>query len=73
MSGKPKNIQIFSWDWKESPDFAEIGPAITEVSGGTVFITEVETGSDQFAIVVSSSQLTAEQAAEAYQEEWGAS
>lgn len=70
MNQEPNDVRIFTWDWKESPDLDDIGRAVTEISGGTVFITNVDTGSDQFAVVVSATELTAAQATEAFNREW---
>lgn len=44
--------RILSWDWKEQPDLDQLREALREVSGGTVHLHEVDTGSDQFAVVL---------------------
>lgn len=51
-------FELVSWDWKESPDMMELGRIVTRLSGGKVFITEVDTGSDQMAVFVSTVPLT---------------
>ena len=55
-----------SWDWREQPDLAELARALTEVSNGTVHLTEVATGDDQYAIVLDSRPVTKQEAYEMY-------
>lgn len=57
------NARVFSWDWKAQPDMATIAAAVMEVSEtGPVWMREINTGSDQYAWVVSGAELTDEQA-----------
>ena len=51
--------QIFTWDWKEQPDWSAIGRAVAEASGGRVSIRPVETGDDSYAVVVSAADADA--------------
>jgi hypothetical protein len=57
---------ILSWDWKEQPDLRALAQLVNEVSGGRVHITEAETGSDQYAIVIADHPVSDTDAAEAY-------
>jgi hypothetical protein len=61
--------RVLTWDWKEQPDLAELGRAVAELSGGRVHLAEVDTQSDQFAIVLSTVPLDEQTAAELY-ERW---
>ena len=63
-------FELVTWDWKESPDMMEIGRAIARLSGGRAFITEVDTGSDQVAIFVSTVPMTIGAATEMYRRNW---
>jgi hypothetical protein len=49
--------RVFTWDWKEQPPLAEVAEAIAEVSGGTVHMRQVDTGGDEYALVVSDRQV----------------
>ena len=55
--------RVFRWDWRAQPDMAAIAATVTEMSaGGRVFMREIETGGDNYAWVVSSTELTDQQA-----------
>ena len=56
-AGEPQ-FELMTWDWKESPDMMELGRIVARLSGGKVFITEIDTGSDQVAIYVSTVPMT---------------
>jgi hypothetical protein len=59
--------QVFSWDWQQQPDLQAIAAAVTELSAsGRVFMREIDTGSDDYAWVVSDTELTGEQAWQMY-------
>jgi len=45
--------KIFYWDWKEPPPMEAIAEAVAEMSGGGVHMRRVETGSDDYELVVS--------------------
>lgn len=53
--------QIVTWDWKEYAPMGDVGRAIEEVSNNQVHLYEVDTGSDQFAVVVSNKSLTTDE------------
>ena len=58
--------RVFSWDYRQQPGMASIAAAVAELSGGRVFMREVETGTDSYAWAVSGAELTAEQAYRLY-------
>ncbi len=61
--------RVLSWDWAEQPDMAALADIIRDPSGGTVYLREVEdTGSDQYAVVVSTEPVDEEQARRVYLE-----
>jgi len=55
-------FELMTWDWKEFPDFTDVGRTVSRLSGGKAFITEIDTGSDQMAIFVSTVPLTIKEA-----------
>jgi hypothetical protein len=57
---------IIGWDWKDQPDISELHRAVCDISGGKVHIREVESGTDDYTIVVSDAELDDEQAQAAY-------
>src|SRR5436309_1739668 len=59
--------ELVIWDHREPVDVAQLNGAIQACLArhGKVWLTEAETGSDEFAIVVSPETLTARQAAAA--------
>lgn len=48
---------VLSWDWREQPDVEEFHRAVFDISEGKVHITKVDTGSDEYAVIVSDEQL----------------
>ena len=55
--------RVFIWDYKQQPDMTAIAAAVTELSAsGQVFMREIETGTDQYAWVISRTELTDQQA-----------
>jgi hypothetical protein len=63
-------IAIMSWDWRGQPDLTELARAVREVSGGGVHLVEADTGSDQYAIVLSDQPLDKAAATDAYRRWW---
>lgn len=59
---------VITWDWRERIDIERLAAVILERSGGTIHITDVDTGSDEYAIVISAQQLTQDEALMAYEE-----
>lgn len=62
--------RVLSWDWKEDAPIWDFAELVREISGGTVHITEVDTGSDQCAYIVSAAPLTADEARRLYEKRW---
>lgn len=62
--------RVLTWDWREQPDLDRLAAHVRELSGGKVRITTVDTGSDQYAIVIADRALTADEAYAAYEAEW---
>jgi hypothetical protein len=58
------NAERMRWDWKEQVDLQDLFHIIRQVSGAQVFITEVDTGSDYYEIIVSNYPMTQDQAQE---------
>ena len=58
--------EILSWDWRQQPDLDALGAALRRVSGGAVNLHKVNTGSDEYAIVLAAEPLDGAQVAEAY-------
>jgi len=56
-------IMVMSWDWREQPDLADLEEKLSHLG---IFMTNLDTGSDQYAIVLSGSFVTPEKAKAAY-------
>jgi hypothetical protein len=61
-------VKAVKWDWKEEPDLEAIAKAVTEVSGGTVHLREVDTGDPFYVWLISDHELTDAAADEALTE-----
>jgi hypothetical protein len=66
MSAASSPLAVLSWDWREQPNLDELARAVREVSGGTVHVAQVDTSSDQYAIVVSTVALDGPAVVDAY-------
>ena len=60
---------VLTWDWREQPDLDHLGRLICDLSGGTVHLHQVDTGSDQYAIVLATTKLDARSVCEIYDRE----
>lgn len=67
------HTEVLTWDWREQPDLPELARKLFAVSGGTVHLREIDTGSDEYAIVLASEPITAAQATDAYKATWDVS
>jgi hypothetical protein len=56
------SARVLSWDWRGQPDLNQLAAAIRDLSEGRVSVQQVDTGSDEYAIVLSDEPLTASQA-----------
>lgn len=61
---------VLSWDWRAQPDLQQLARDLLRVSGGTVHLAEVDTGGDEYAIVLSSSPLSNAEAQAVYEAGW---
>lgn len=59
--------KIITWDWKDPDPVDYVAKAVLEVSGGTIRVYEIDTESDQVAVLVSNAELSDSQVAEMYQ------
>lgn len=62
--------EVLSWDWREQPDLDALAGIIRDLSGLRVHLTQVDTGSDEYAIVLSDQQLSKDEAAQVYAGRW---
>lgn len=58
--------QIMTWDWREQPDVGRLAEIIYDLSEGRLYVTGPDTGSDECALVVSTVQLDADGARDAF-------
>lgn len=69
-----KNIAVHTWDWKEQPDWDSISAIINEFqeSGEEIAIENIDTGSDEYAVVLSTKDIPKDLVDQAYQQyyEW---
>ena len=57
------DARVFIWDYRRQPDMAAIAAAVVQVSAdGPVFMRDIDTGTDDYAWVVSDAELTDKQA-----------
>ncbi len=49
---------VLSWDWRGQPDLDRLARIVHDVSGGLVHLQQVDTGSDEYAIVVADRPLS---------------
>ncbi len=59
--------KIVTWDWKDPDPVEHVAKAVLEVSDGAIRVYEIDTGSDQIAVLVSDTELNDSQVAEMYQ------
>lgn len=61
--------RVMSWDYREQIDLDELTAYVGELFGDRVHLTQVDTGSDQYVVVISNEPVTAEQAYRLWMEE----
>lgn len=59
--------RALSWDYREQPDLEDLAEILAEVSGGRIHLHQVDTGGDQYGIVVADRELTAAEVDETWQ------
>ena len=70
---KTKPIAIHDWDWREQPDFARISSVANdflERFEHGINIIPVNTGADEYAIVIGDKDLTCAMAKQAYDQRY---
>jgi len=63
--------EVVVWDWREQPDHDQLAAAISRISAGAVHAVFPDTGSSDYALVLSSLPLTPEAAARLYHDQEG--
>jgi hypothetical protein len=58
MTDRPR-AAILSWDYRQQPDLNQLAGFVHDLSGGTLHIEQANTGSDEYAIVVTTTALPA--------------
>ena len=61
--------RVLSWDWREQPDLDHLATTIHDLSAGRVRLHQVDTGSDEYAIVLTDEPITQAEADLIYQQE----
>lgn len=59
-----------TWDWREQPDMGYLAQILHELSDGAIHLQKVETGSDEYAIVVSTPPLDPAAVDAVYRQSW---
>ena len=62
-----RTTDVLTWAWKSQPDLQELTQMIREVTGASFYLTDADTGSDQFAVVVTREPVTEAEANAVYQ------
>ncbi len=68
MSDYTDRVVVMSWDWREQPDLDQLDQAVRYASGGLARVHTVDTGSDEYAIVVADHRVTAAEAQAAWED-----
>lgn len=67
-----KPLAVHTWDWKDAPDFTAINKVVNDFLArfnNGICLLEVNTNSDEYAVVIGDKTLTQEQADAAYANE----
>ena len=61
-------VSLITWDWREQPNWNHVIKAIDKVRGfnSGMKIFEIETGSDDYAIIVATANVSKEEAERYY-------
>lgn len=70
MSAYTVRVVVMSWDWREQPDLEQLDQAVRLASGGLARVHTIDTGSDEYAIVVADHRITQAEAEAAWQARW---
>ena len=70
---KPRDAAaVLSWDCREQPDLDGLARIVRDLTGGALHLRAADTGSDQYAIVLSTVPLDETAAAEVFKRWWQA-
>ena len=69
VSGHQGPPDILTWDYREQPDLDVLAEMVRRWSGGTVRISEIPTGDDSYAIVITNREISLEDAQGIYRQE----
>lgn len=58
---------VLTWDWREQPNLDRLAQLVAVLSGGGLHLRQVDTGSDEHAVVLCTTWLGPEQARQAYE------
>lgn len=67
MTDRPQ-AAVISWDWRQQPDLDHLARLIHDLSGGQLIVRQADTGSDQYALVLSTVGLDQQEADRLYQQ-----
>lgn len=59
--------ELIVWDWRQQPDLDQLAAAVVRVSGGTCHLTVVDTGGDEYALVVGPRAIAPDEACAVYE------
>lgn len=51
--------RALSWDYRQQPDLDQLARAVLDLSGGRVHLHRVDTGCDEYGIVLADREMTA--------------
>jgi hypothetical protein len=57
-------ITFLSWDWREGISGERMAKAIAEFAGGPVYAAAVDTGTEDYVVALSTTQISPDQARE---------
>ena len=60
--------RVLSWDWRQQPDIGQLAAAVHDLSNGQVHLNMADTGSDDYALIVSDQPLTDAEARHIWEE-----
>lgn len=58
--------EVISWDWRQQLDLEKLGEVVRRVSGGSCDITPIDTGSDDYAVVITDHLVDRDEARHLY-------
>lgn len=58
--------EVISWDWRQQPDLIKLREAVRRVSGGACDLAEIDTGGDDYAVVIADHVVDDAEARELY-------